>query len=1151
VQQLGYSNLGAATWVQQLGYSNLATATWVQQLGYSNLGAATWVQQLGCSNLATATWVQQLGYSETSSNRPENICSPVGKPLNWKTRFTHFSARYLRMAKRKKSGNARKSVAKKKTTSRQSGALKRANDVEPRRESGFRMTSEAVDAALFSNEHTHLLEEYFGEEQHQELRELAAQAQSRNTRGGPRVLILPGIMGSTLGIPGTFFDNTIWIDPIDILWGNLSKISLQGGDARVKPLGVILFSYLQLKLRLKIAGFNADFHPFDWRQSLDKIGRQLADRIREETAVEPGSGRTRSRGRNLYLVAHSMGGLVARAALSQLSDAPDAVRRLVMLGTPNHGSFAPVQALRAEYPTVKNVAAFDLVHGVEELTETVFNTFPGLYQMLPFPEKFSAVDLYEVPSWPATKPRPQKAILNAVQAVQRSLAPGNDRMALIAGVDQETITNLRVEEGEFEYLTSRAGDGTVPLEFAKLDNVPTWYVKEGHGSLPNNRAVIRATIDLLQTGTTTVLPTEWSPERREIEQKWKAPPEPFDGRTGEDISAREARHLLSDLAAPMKPSSGETPTARTEAGTSELSSEPIVIGRKRQHRIDLFMAHGDVTQVDTRAVVLGLFNDVAPSGAALAFDRQLDGVITEFTERRMFSGNMGEIFVMPAARRRVQTELVVFAGLGSFDSLDGDVLRTVAENVARTLISTGVNEFATVLLGGNSIAGLRDALANMVGGFLAGIKDADTSRRMRSITFCENDPVRFELLRREMLHLSTTPLMDGVEITVESLSLPPAPAPPVSRRGESHDREPCYLFVHRQTATFADPEAPEASNQIEEILTLQSSVLTPTGKATVVTDSRLVDRSKLRSQLEKIEMNSFDNDSIKGFGTDLTDLVLPDSIKTVLKTVKDNPLVVIHDAEASRIPWETMCIDGWFPASSQGLSRKYAAENLSVATWLENRRLAKNLSILLVINPTGDLPGAQSEGKAVRKLMEADRSIDATIIERSDATWSTLRAELQSGKYDVLHYAGHAFFDPVDRFRSGLICHEGRVLSGADLAGIGGLPALAFINGCEAARVRSRKDRSGGQATQERVEKTVSLAEAFLRGGIANYVGTYWPVGDAAAERFSESFYKPILDGQPIAAALIAARKVVEAMGSVDWANYIHYGSPNFKLKRK
>lgn len=1053
------------------------------------------------------------------------------------------------MAKKRASRTTR-ATAKKKAAPRKRKPVEPSQEAGKSPESAFQLTSEKIESALLADDQTHLLEEYFGEEQLQELRQLAAQAQSRSTRGGPRVLILPGIMGSSLGLPGTFFDDTIWIGPSDIVRGNLSMLSLQGGDPKVKPLGVIQFAYLQMKLRLKIAGFNADFFPFDWRLSIDKLGSQLAAQIRKETEAGSGTGRARPNGRSLSLVAHSMGGLVARAALSELDDGAAAVQRLVMLGTPNYGSFVPVQALRGEYSVVQKVAAADLVHDAKQLTETVFNTFPGLYQLLPFPEKYSALDLYNPSTWPATAPRPRTAILNAVRAVQQKLAPGSDRMSLIAGVDQDTVTNLQMKQDDFEYLITQAGDGTVPLEFAKLENVSTWYVPESHGNLPNNGQVIRATINLLETGATSELPQDWTPRRRSAEKSLEPAPEPFDGRTGNDISRREMRHLMSELAAPMKPTTVIKRGVRTEAVASELSQEPIVVGRRRQQRIDIFVARGDVTQVDSRAVVLGLFNDVAPSGAADAFDKRLGGVITEFTERRMFSGNVGEIFMMPAGRQQVRTEMLVFAGMGSFDMIDGDVLRLVAQNAARTLISTGVSDFATVVLGGSTAAGIRDALSSLVDGFLAGIKDADKSRRMRSITICENDPDRYEILRRELLHLATTPIMDDVEITVEPILLPQSLPTEESRRGADQGPEPCYLFVHRQTATFADPEAAESSGGTEEILTLQSSILTPTGKGTVVTDDREIDQIGLRRHLESIEMSSFNNDRIEAFGTTLAEMLLPESIRTLLKDNSDHPLVVIHDAEASRMPWETICINKKFPVMEQGLSRKYAAENLSVAKWLEERRISDILNILLVINPTGDLPGAKAEGAAVAALMANDRSIQATTIEGDQATWTRLRSELRSGKYDVLHYAGHAFFDPTDRSRSGLICNGGRVLSGADLAGIGGLPALAFINGCEAARIRSRTERDGGRASQERIEKNVSLAEAFLRGGIANYLGTYWPVGDAAALTFSKIFYHWMLQRESIASALLKARQAVLDVPSVDWADYIHYGSPNFQLKK-
>jgi CHAT domain-containing protein len=84
---------------------------------------------------------------------------------------------------------------------------------------------------------------------------------------------------------------------------------------------------------------------------------------------------------------------------------------------------------------------------------------------------------------------------------------------------------------------------------------------------------------------------------------------------------------------------------------------------------------------------------------------------------------------------------------------------------------------------------------------------------------------------------------------------------------------------------------------------------------------------------------------------------------------------------------------------------------------------------------------------------------------------------------------------------------------------------LVFFNACEAGRVRRGKDRKKSElGITKRVERAVGLAEAFLRGGVANYVGTYWPVGDASAKRFAETFYKRLLEGQSIGQALQEGR---------------------------
>jgi CHAT domain-containing protein len=154
---------------------------------------------------------------------------------------------------------------------------------------------------------------------------------------------------------------------------------------------------------------------------------------------------------------------------------------------------------------------------------------------------------------------------------------------------------------------------------------------------------------------------------------------------------------------------------------------------------------------------------------------------------------------------------------------------------------------------------------------------------------------------------------------------------------------------------------------------------------------------------------------------------------------------------------------------------------------------------------------------------------------------------LRSGKFDCVHYAGHAFFDPKAPGGAGLLCANEVVLTGTDLSGIGNLPSLVFFNACEAGRVRLRPKK---EATTRAV-LSAGVAEALMRGGIANYMSTYWPVGDQAADDFATAFYTKVLAGGPIGEAILEGRKKLKASKSRDWADYILYGSYDFVLKQK
>ena len=606
-----------------------------------------------------------------------------------------------------------------------------------------------------------------------------------------------------------------------------------------------------------------------------------------------------------------------------------------------------------------------------------------------------------------------------------------------------------------------------------------------------------------------------------------------------ELSPADLRKFIQEFAAGPEPTLA-TPAAMAVATGAEEGEAPfrsVIIGRRGQRRVEIKLAHGSITQVKSRAYVLGLFADVAPAGATLAIDTQLNGVITEFSHRRMFSSAVGEMFVMPAGRNELRADYVLFTGLGAFDQFNTEVLETVAENLARTVVRTDIEEFATVLIGGGTGIPTELGLRKLLQGFLRGLRDTDPNQDFRGVTICELDDKRYEELKWSLYHLSSTPLFDDIEVTLNEIQLPPPPAVTRAVPGVLGSIPSVYLTVRTEKTS-------------SKKWRFCSSLLTSGAKATVIGGEIDLVSKEINEHLEKIEKNNFSYAALPEFGATLAKLVLPPEIIAALEGSRGRHIAIVHDADASRIPWETLYIAKRAPALEAGMSRRYLAANLSVAKWLEQRRQSPTLSLLLVANPTEDLAGAEEEGNRIEKLWGKNPGVKLKKIVGADVTRARLLEEMQSGVYDVLHYAGHAFFDAKRPASSGLVCSDGE-LTGADLAGLNQLPTLVFFNACESARVRRavEKTRYTSKNLRDRIERSVGVAEAFLRGGVANFIGTYWPVGDASALAFSEQFYQSLLNKASFGEAMQKSRQAVSAKKSVDWADYIQYGNVDFPLK--
>jgi PGAP1-like protein len=350
-------------------------------------------------------------------------------------------------------------------------------------------TEGAVESLLATGERRREVMAWLGEAEYLRLQPLAIAAAAAQRDPDRCVYIVPGIMGSQLGIarPAPLPANLLWVDPVDIQQGQITRLAFPGEP--VTACGVVLYSYLPLKLALEAAGLTVRFFAYDWRRDLAETGAELAACIENETA------------RHIHVVGHSMGGLLGRVAMQASSGSR--ITQLITLGTPHSGSFAPVLALRGVYPLVRRIAQLDPGRSAETLARDVFATFHSLYQMLPSPD--ARLNLFNARSWPSTGPQPNATLLDRAPFLR--LGGADPRIVAVAGTGHETVVNLVQIQDEFFYRIERAGDGTVPTSRAVLPGCAAWYCDIAHSELPRSPLIREAVISLL-LGTNPTLASQ-------------------------------------------------------------------------------------------------------------------------------------------------------------------------------------------------------------------------------------------------------------------------------------------------------------------------------------------------------------------------------------------------------------------------------------------------------------------------------------------------------------------------------------------------------------------------------------------------------------------------------------------------------------------
>ena len=237
--------------------------------------------------------------------------------------------------------------------------------------------------------------------------------------------------------------------------------------------------------------------PYDWRLDNRIAARELARRCHGWLGRWRETAKPQAK---LILVAHSMGGLVARYFLEVLEGWKDA-RALITFGTPYRGSLNAVDTL-----------LLGMRKGPLDLT-AVARKLPSIYQLLPtYPcldvgggqlKRFSEVahPPHVDTSLVADAQRFHQEIRDAVDAHLQDSAYRENRYRVhpVVGIDQTTFQFVRIAGGETTMLAGRdgedhGGDGTVPrvsatpIEYQDLDK--EMFTSTKHGSLQNADAVL-------------------------------------------------------------------------------------------------------------------------------------------------------------------------------------------------------------------------------------------------------------------------------------------------------------------------------------------------------------------------------------------------------------------------------------------------------------------------------------------------------------------------------------------------------------------------------------------------------------------------------------------------------------------------------------
>lgn len=996
------------------------------------------------------------------------------------------------------------------------------------------------------------LAEYFGDEEYQYLQRLAEQSRLMRSRAPVRgnVVLLPGIMGSYLTTVEDGDEDLIWIHLLRLASGGIGRLQLTpdgSGEAdpavQVKATDIDKRTYARAMLWLR-ARWNVQPFAYDWRQDIDQAAHALAAFIRETFGDQP-----------VHLLAHSMGGLVARNFMRLHRQLWDQMRqsdqsrggRLIMLGTPNFGSFAIPQALTGVESLVRWLAAADLEHNLLELV-AILNTFVGTYQLLPAPSKIPVATqaIYRQQSW-GTFPVSQAHLDRAFQFhgdLENAQTIDPERMIYIAGSGHETLAGLQiVAPGEFDYAITHDGDGRVTHALGLLKDVPTYYVDASHGDLLRNETVLAGLDDLLERGRTASL-AERPPIARAVYadgMRWRR--SIGEQQIGNEVEAI-ARRSKAEKASPDEVRIAEETIMRAIMGQSQPTKQMARLEETKEHaqaqrrvRLRIEVVLGDITHVQAPVVVIGHYKGVPPMHAV---DAALEFWVSRAGARGMIGAELGEVFFVPMAGNQIAAKAVLLAGMGEAGRFTRNDLRYLMTNVAYAVATLGIDRFASVLIGaGAGNLPRESALSGMLNGVVDAIKRLETGERLQQVTLVEYNKAHYDDICTLLDRFAADGSIPELALEVTSRKLP------TSKRRRRPTRErPADL-----------PDEPLSGSRITVERDGEVFRFSALSEAAVIPVREVEVQSVFASGVAERLMRSSTRQEQEKYGRLLNTYLMPEEFHRLVDD--DKPLTLILDRSTAMFPWEMASFRGArgtiFFGPHLRLTRQFRTM-LSAAPGVAPA-VNRALKVLVIADPACEpelqLPGARQEGREVVQVLnrfKRHHDLELEVVERIGAIECDpveILALILNEEFDIIHFAGHGVFHENSPARSGWVFGKDCIVSAREIFRARRVPRLVFANACFSSVVAPGK----GLTAAEMNRQLAGLAEAFFDRGIMNYIGTGWPVEDLPAVTFATVFYENVLQGERLGDALSTARQRILDNGST-WGAYQHYGQVAARLVR-